>query len=381
MRNLPFHIFLLLLAFVILFPIIWVFIASFVEPTQSPFLIERILAPESIKAEINGNQLKLNYKLTSVKGNHGILGEKGEIKYIFGQENANMFVVIKINTYNSVLEYEVLSELNKDNLDNQWIVHLKLDNNANIIKESFTINKKSLLTFFNVVTFQNYRDILWDPGFRSWLSNSLIISFFTGFISIFLGFFAGYAFSRWKFPGRRISLLWILATQLFPLAMMIVPFYILAAKIFPAIIPGLQLVNNLFGLILVYSATALPFSIWMLKGYFDTVPIDLEEAAAIDGASLLQLLWYILFPLTRPALFTAFLFAFVQAWNEYAIASIFMTEAKNYTLPLGLKTLLANNNIAGFATAAILVSIPIVVLFISMKKELVEGATLGAVKG
>ena len=119
----------------------------------------------------------------------------------------------------------------------------------------------------------------------------------------------------------------------------------------------------------------------MLKGYFDTIPIDLEEAASIDGANLTQLMVLILLPLTRPAMFTAFLFAFVQSWNEFAIASIFMSDPKKVTLPFGLKSLLANNNVAGFAAAAVIVSVPIIILFLSMKKELVEGATLGAVKG
>jgi arabinogalactan oligomer/maltooligosaccharide transport system permease protein len=178
-----------------------------------------------------------------------------------------------------------------------------------------------------------------------------------------------------------VGLIWVLTTQLFPLAMMLVPFYILATSVFPDVIPGLKLTNSIFGLIIIYSATALPFAIWMLKGYFDTVPVDLEEAAAIDGASLFQLLFLILFPLTRPAIFTAFLFSFVQAWNEYAIANLFLTLADKYTLPVGLRTLLDNNNMAGFATAAVVASVPVVILFLSMKKELVEGATLGAVKG
>jgi arabinogalactan oligomer/maltooligosaccharide transport system permease protein len=379
MKKFYFHIFLVILALIILMPIIWMVLASAVKSTQIPFMFERIFKPESFNYNVEGNTLNTVYKLEGMSSN---------ITFKFdAPELADQFIIVRLQpnsqTYQEELMYEAapadpaLEQTEKK----QWVMYFKLDANKNIVRESIKVNNASILNFMNILTFDNYKDIFRDRGFRNWLANSVIISLLTGLISVFLGFFAGYSFSRWRFPGRKVGLIWVLTTQLFPLAMMLVPFYILATSVFPDVIPGLKLTNSIFGLIIIYSATALPFAIWMLKGYFDTVPVDLEEAAAIDGASLFQLLFLILFPLTRPAIFTAFLFSFVQAWNEYAIANLFLTLADKYTLPVGLRTLLDNNNMAGFATAAVVASVPVVILFLSMKKELVEGATLGAVKG
>ncbi|NPU99766.1 MAG: ABC transporter permease subunit [Brevinematales bacterium] len=379
MKKFYFHIFLVILALIILMPIIWMVLASAVKSTQIPFMFERIFKPESFNYNVEGNTLSTVYKLEGMSSN---------ITFKFdAPELADQFIIVRLQpnmqTYQEELMYEAVAAdpALEQTEKKQWVMYFKLDANKNIVRESIKVNNASILNFMNILTFDNYKDIFRDRGFRNWLANSVIISLLTGLISVFLGFFAGYSFSRWRFPGRKVGLIWVLTTQLFPLAMMLVPFYILATNVFPEVIPGLKLTNSIFGLIIIYSATALPFAIWMLKGYFDTVPVDLEEAAAIDGASLFQLLFLILFPLTRPAIFTAFLFSFVQAWNEYAIANLFLTLADKYTLPVGLRTLLDNNNMAGFATAAVVASVPVVILFLSMKKELVEGATLGAVKG
>jgi arabinogalactan oligomer/maltooligosaccharide transport system permease protein len=383
MKKIQFHIFLMFVAVVILSPLLWVFFASFTEATQAPYLVERIFSPEHISTHVKGNSLTVEYKMRDLIGANGEQGKPGEAEFTFGADNANKYILVVVNSYDLKLSTEVLDAPfdPKADPDKKWLISLSLDSQANVRKTGFTVNSHALLNLFNVLTLQNYKDILWDPDFRTWLTNSFIVAFATAFISILFGFISGYAFSRFRFPGKKVGLLWVLTTQLFPLAMMIVPFYVLAAKVFPAAIPGLQIVDTLWGLVLIYTATALPFSIWLLKGFFDTIPIELEEAAAIDGANLPQLLVLVLLPLTRPALFTSFLFAFVQSWNEYAIASIFMSDPKKVTLPFGIKSLLANNNVAGFAAAAVIVSAPIVVLFLSMKKELVEGATLGAVKG
>lgn len=380
MKKVFSYIFLFVLGFLVLTPVIWVLLVSFVQPTQSAFMIERIFLPEKIKTRIEGNTLEMSYKVNSLYGKK---------KFEFGSAEANQYVMVyydygtESGTYEESINYKTSpTAFVVEGSQTPWLLLFHLDGSANI--RDVSVNRKSLLTFFNVLTFSNYKDILWDSKFRIWLTNSVIVSLVTAVLSVLLGFFSGYAFSRFKFPGRKISLMWVLATQLFPLAMMIVPFYLLAAKLLPQLIPGFQMVDTRWGLILVYCATALPFSIWMLKGYFDTVPIDLEEAASIDGASLGQLLFLILFPITRPAVFTAFLFAFVQSWNEYAVASMFMSDPDKITLPIGLRSLMGggtNQNIAWFAAGAVIVSVPVVILFISMKRELVEGATLGAVKG
>ncbi|OHD55634.1 MAG: hypothetical protein A2Y33_13445 [Spirochaetes bacterium GWF1_51_8] len=379
MKKFYFHIFLVFLALVILMPIIWMVLASFVKSTQIPVLFERIFRPETFSYSIEGNKLDTTYRLEGISSNISFTYSAPEL--------ANQYIIVKLlpnMQMQEELQYEVTaSDPQLETTEKKlWLMYFKLDGNNNIQSDSVKMNNPSILNFVNALTFDNYKEIFRDgKGFRNWLANSVIISLATGFISVMLGFFAGYSFSRWRFPGRKVGLIWVLTTQLFPLAMMLVPFYILATNIFPEVIPGLKLTNSVVGLIVIYSATALPFAIWMLKGYFDTVPVDLEEAAAIDGASLFQLLFLILFPLTRPAIFTAFLFSFVQAWNEYAIANLFLTLADMYTLPVGLRTLLDNNNMAGFSTAAVIASAPVVILFLSMKRELVEGATLGAVKG
>lgn len=222
------------------------------------------------------------------------------------------------------------------------------------------------------LTLANYTYILSDPSFLRWLLNSVIVSASVAFVSTFIGFMSGYGISRYNFPGKRPFLITLLVTQLFPIAMMIVPFLVIMSL--------MNLIGTLQGLSLAYLATTLPFSIWILKGFFDTVPQDLEEAAEVDGANMLQLIGYILIPIARPSLATSFIFSFVTCWNEYAISFVFLSDVSLYTLPPGIKSMLDNNDLAGFAAAVVLVSIPVVLLFMYIRKELVESVTLGAVK-
>lgn len=371
-----------ILAITTVIPLVWVVAASFVQPTQAAFMIQHIFMPEKMKADVSGNTLTLKYHIQDLDG---------EDTYTFGSSDAGEYVMLEYSKRTLTGEFKdnirmttSSAETDLESYDGDWLVYFQVGENGKIKRSTFKQNRGILLTFWNVFTFSNYKDILADAKFRAWLANSLIVSLITSFLSVILGFFAGYSFSRFKFPGRNAGLMWVMATQLFPLAMMLVPFFILAARILPEAIPGLEIVNSLWGIILVYSATTLPFSIWMLKGHFDTIPVDLEEAASIDGASLFQLLFRVLFPVTRPAIFTAFLFSFIQSWNEYAVASMFLNDPDKQTLPLGLQVLMGggtNQNISWFAAGAVIVSIPIVILFLSMKKELVEGATMGAVKG
>ncbi|MCX8029690.1 MAG: carbohydrate ABC transporter permease [Brevinematales bacterium] len=222
------------------------------------------------------------------------------------------------------------------------------------------------------ITLSNYTYILSDPNFLRWVLNSAIVASGVAFVSTFIGFMAGYGISRYNFPGKKPFLISLLATQLFPIAMMIVPFLVIASI--------LGIIGTLHGLSLAYLATTLPFSIWILKGFFDTVPHDMEEAAEVDGANLFQLISYILIPIARPALATSFIFSFITCWNEYAISFIFLSDVSLYTLPPGIKSMLDNNDIAGFSAAVVLVSVPVVLLFMYIRKELVESVTLGAVK-
>jgi arabinogalactan oligomer/maltooligosaccharide transport system permease protein len=225
-------------------------------------------------------------------------------------------------------------------------------------------------------TFESYRIILFEKPFLSWIWNSLAITIATALIGVLLAATSAYAFSRWKFPGRTVGLIFLLSTQMIPASMLMIPIYILAIK--------LGLVGTYRGLVIAYCVSSVPFSIWILKGYYDTIPIDLEEAARIDGASQLQSFMQILLPLSTPALAITFLFNFTTAWNDYLLARIMLGNQEDLlTWPLGLQRLQGQfqTQWGQFSAASILVMIPVVALFLYSAKWLISGLTLGSVKG
>lgn len=227
-------------------------------------------------------------------------------------------------------------------------------------------------------TLDAYRNIL-DPGknaFLQWIWNSLAITISTSIVGVILAATSAYAFSRYKFPGRSVGLIFLLTTQMIPAAMLMVPLYILAIR--------LGLVGTFRGLVIAYSVTAVPFSIWILKGYYDTIPIDLEEAAKIDGASEIEAFLRILLPLSTPALAIVFLYNFTNAWNEYLLARVVLgSQEALLTWPLGIQRLQDqfNTQWANFSAASILVTVPTMLLFLYSSKWLLSGLTLGGVKG
>jgi arabinogalactan oligomer/maltooligosaccharide transport system permease protein len=222
---------------------------------------------------------------------------------------------------------------------------------------------------------QAYRTILVDRNFLLWVWNSLIITMSTAVIGVILAATSAYAFSRWRFPGRGAGLVFLLTTQMIPAAMLMVPLYVLAAR--------LGLVNTYRGLVIAYTVTSVPFSIWILKGYYDTIPLDLEEAALIDGASRMSTFWRIILPLSTPALAIVFLFNFMQSWNDYMLARIMLQRPDLYTWPIGLENMLHSfkTEWAAFTAASILVMVPVMALFLYSSKWLISGLTLGSVKG
>ncbi len=225
-------------------------------------------------------------------------------------------------------------------------------------------------------TLESYRIMLFDKPFLSWLWNSLMITVATAVIGVILAATSAYAFSRHKFPGRAVGLVFLLTTQIIPAAMMIVPIYILAIQ--------LELVGTYRGLVIAYAVTAVPFSIWILKGYYDTIPIDLEEAARIDGCSELEAFWRILLPLSTPALAIVFLFNFTTAWNDYLLARVMLGSQENLlTWPLGLQRLQGQflTQWGQFSASSVMVAIPVMLLFLYTSKWLISGLTLGSVKG
>lgn len=224
-------------------------------------------------------------------------------------------------------------------------------------------------------TLKAYYTVIFEKPFLLWLWNSLTITVTTAIIGLIVAATGAYAFSRWKFPGRGPGLVFLLTTQMIPAAMLMVPIYILAAR--------LGLINTYRGLAIAYSVTSVPFSIWILKGYYDTVPHDLEEAAMIDGAGRMQTFYRIILPLSTPALAIVFLFNFMTAWNDYMLARIMLQRAELFTWTLGVWTLAGQFRVewGNFAAASILISIPVMALFLYSSKWLISGLTLGAVKG
>lgn len=228
---------------------------------------------------------------------------------------------------------------------------------------------------------QNFRDVVLNTDlsgtwiFGHQLANSLIISGTTALVGVGLATSAAYAFSRFTFPGQKLGLMSLLVTQMFPGTMMMIPLYILLD------ISGL--LDTRTGLILVYATTSIPFSTFMLKGYFDTIPKELEEAARMDGASTLRIFFGIILPLARPAIAITALFSFMTAWNEFILAAKFMSAETSYTLPVVLQGYVGQKSTAWghFAAGAILVSVPVMALFFFLQKNLVEGLTAGSVKG
>ncbi len=221
----------------------------------------------------------------------------------------------------------------------------------------------------------NYREVLFDKNFFLWLWNSLIITITTAVIGVILASTSAYAFSRWRFPGRGPGLVFLLTTQMIPAAMLMIPIYILAAR--------LHLINTYKGLIFAYSVSSIPFSIWILKGYYDTIPVELDEAAMIDGVSKLASFYRIILPLSTPAMAIVFLFNFMTAWNDFLLARIMLQRETMYTWTLGLQSLQGQfqTEWGAYSAASILIAIPVMALFLFSSKWLISGLTLGSVKG
>ncbi|MGL6101404.1 MAG: sugar ABC transporter permease [Fusobacteriaceae bacterium] len=223
-------------------------------------------------------------------------------------------------------------------------------------------------------TFDNFRKAIFERDLITWLRNSLLISTATAIFGVTLSSTAAYAFSRFKFWGRKSGMMTFLITQMFPAPMLLLPMSVLLTRY--------GLMNKFLGLLIPYTATAVPFCVWMLKGYFDTIPKSLEESAYIDGCKVWQSFYIIILPLSTPALAISSLFSFMSAWSEYVIARVVITDPKSLTLPVGLVTL--QGSFAAewgvYSAAAIITSLPVVILFISLSRYLVGGLTAGGVK-
>ena len=222
---------------------------------------------------------------------------------------------------------------------------------------------------------KNFADVMTEQPFGRWLLNSVLVSVMTTVLGVFMACTAAYAFSRFKFAGRDAGMLAFLVSQMFPGTLMLIPLFIIIVK-------WLGLGNTFWGLVIVYATTAIPFCVWMLKGYFDTIPIDIEESARIDGASPGVIFFRIILPLAKPAIAITALFSFMTAWNEFILASVFLESELKYTAPVGLRFFVGgfSSQWGFFAAGSVIVSVPVVVLFLYLQKYLVGGLTAGSVK-
>src|SRR5262245_2366409 len=223
-------------------------------------------------------------------------------------------------------------------------------------------------------TLDNYVKLFTEQPFLRWLGNSTIVAAGVTLTGVALASIAGYAFSRFRFVGRGPLLVSILTTQMFPATMLLLPLYILLAK--------LHLLNSHLGLMVFYTSTALPFCIWQMKAYYDTIPVSLEDAARVDGCSRPTTFWRVTLPLAVPGLVITALFSFMTAWSEYIVAAQVMQDETMFTLSLGIRSFQASmaTQWGLYAAASILVSIPVTLVFLALSKYLVSGLALGSVK-
>ena len=234
---------------------------------------------------------------------------------------------------------------------------------------------KSLAIFTENSGFDSYLHLFTETPFLLWLKNSLLISMVVTLLGVVLASTSAYALSRYRFKGRQFGMIALLTTQMFPATMLLLPFFILLSK--------LSLINSFIGLAIIYSSTALPFCIWQMKGFYDTIPSALEESACMDGCNQFQAFYKIVLPLSSPALVITALFSFMASWSEYVVAAIILQDPELYTLPLGLKSFQSSlaTEWGLYAAGAVVISIPVVILFISLSRFLVSGLTMGSVKG
>jgi len=225
-------------------------------------------------------------------------------------------------------------------------------------------------------TLQNYVNLFMGTDFLLWMKNSLIICTCSSTLTLFFTTTMAFAFSRFRFPGRRAGLLLLILIQMFPAVMSIVAIF--------RLLQFVHLLDSQLGLILVYGGTGVAFSTYLLKGFIDSLPKEIDESAYIDGASHWQVFTRMILPLASPMLAVVFLFSFIGFFQEYLIASVVLSNPDLRPVALGLRFYINGNyaqNWTGFAAASIIASLPVMIIFFSLQRYLVTGLTRGALKG
>ncbi|MFH1347710.1 MAG: carbohydrate ABC transporter permease [Candidatus Margulisiibacteriota bacterium] len=231
-----------------------------------------------------------------------------------------------------------------------------------------------------LVRWHNYVDMWKSVNFGLYLRNSLIICGFTMFFAMIFSTLAAYALSRFRFPGSDLFSNSILATQMIPAIMYLIPLYIMFVRF--TILTGIPVKGTFPGIIMIYSAFFLPFSIWILRGFFAAIPKELEEAALIDGCSRFKVFWHVALPLAVPGIIATGIYIFLTAWDELMFAWV-LTNADTMTIPVGIRLFVGNyqNRFDLMMAAAVVATLPVVVLFLILQRHIVKGLTAGAVKG
>ena len=242
-----------------------------------------------------------------------------------------------------------------------------------IFYSSFKLSETLFSKHRSSFTFQNYK-FIFQAGFFRFLWNSVFICTIATLISTIVSILASYVFSRKIFKGKKAIFGSVLLGQMFPWIVLVNPLYIIFAKI--------GLINNYIGIIFTYIAISIPFSVYLLVGYLNTIPKDLDEAAIIDGCSQFGLIWRIMIPVVLPGVVAVATYSFIQAWNEYLFALAFLTKTSLKTLPLGLNQFFGEYTAewGSVMAASAITTIPTLLLFLFIQRKLTSGLTAGAIK-
>jgi ABC-type glycerol-3-phosphate transport system permease component len=231
-----------------------------------------------------------------------------------------------------------------------------------------------VIASLNEFTLENYKTILSVTDYPTYLLNSFKIATVVSLLSLICSIVGAYGLSRYKIKGKNVIILSIFSTQMFPQVLLIIPMYL--------IVFSLQMLDTVIGVVLGQLILVLPFSIWMLKGYFDNIPVDIDHSARLDGCNVFQRLFYIILPLGAPGIMVAGFFSFVVSWGDYLIVSIISQSQRTATATLVIQRLSSALLIrwGQVAAAAVLTIVPTIILFSFVQKRLVEGLTAGAIK-
>lgn len=222
---------------------------------------------------------------------------------------------------------------------------------------------------------ESYREVWTRANFDRYFFNSVYVAVITTFFSVIIASLAGLGFARYKFPGRNYFLLGILVSQLFPLVLLVPPFFVVMRQ--------LSILDKHIALIISYTSFSLPYCIWMLTGYFRSIPIELEESSMIDGTTRLGAYFRITLPLAAPGIIATIIYCFILSWNEFLFATTFISSPELRTLPIGLRSFIGQYGTEWnlLMAGAVLTTLPVVIMFIILQRYLIAGMTAGAVKG